>query len=266
MFDTRKNCDYSEELVSFVYDELEDDKLASFEIHIASCRSCASEVASFKMIHEEMVDWKSDFDELPSPQIVVPGLEVKDSQPGFFDKLVASLNFGFGKGAIGFASVLVIALVAVFGWMMVSNFSSEPEFASTQPTTQNEEAIAASLEEPKPTNTSDLPKSIATDAPAESVVASTAKVNRSSSEIRQEPAIKTRKKPVQAVTTATTVASNSEKPAPNKPEAKVDSNPKLENLDVGRLTADFVYDTTNTDDAAQVGFGDLLDEVAILND
>lgn len=84
MFDSRTQkpkCN-ADDIVSFVYEEMDEFQLAIFEKHMTNCSVCSDEVASFSNISLSVQDWRdTEFLNLETPQIKIP-----------YEKQIAPLN------------------------------------------------------------------------------------------------------------------------------------------------------------------------------
>ena len=115
------SCEHSDELISFLYQELDERDAGEFKKHLANCSSCSRELASFSEIRNGVVAWREQSLGLASsPTVILSGAEKPSA-------LVAIRQF-FGlsplwlKGAVVFASILLFA-VAVF---LVMNLKAKP--------------------------------------------------------------------------------------------------------------------------------------------
>lgn len=66
-------CEFAEEIVSYLYNEMVATEKARFEAHLGNCSFCADEVASFGLVRSEIVNWKDEiFVPLATPIIEIP--------------------------------------------------------------------------------------------------------------------------------------------------------------------------------------------------
>ncbi len=137
MFDSRKNnsnCSFSEEVISYIYDEFTDSQKSEFESHLVNCTNCTDEIASFGAIRTSIQDWKSsDFDNLALPNIniefepnreSVPVVETNTVQVGWLERLNNLFSPVFLKTATGFAAIV---LMLTFGWFLFSSYQNGSE-------------------------------------------------------------------------------------------------------------------------------------------
>lgn len=136
MFDIGKNnsgCGCKNELVAYLYDDLEASERLKFEKHLALCSICADEIRAFGAVRLSVADWKkAEFDELPVPAFELeyaeplsknsPEIETGSRASTWVEKIYASF---FLKTAGGF-----VALLIVFGagWFLLNS----PENASDE--------------------------------------------------------------------------------------------------------------------------------------
>jgi hypothetical protein len=120
------SCDYSEQLVSYIYGEIEAAEKPEFEAHLKKCRVCSEEVAAFTGVHFSISEWKSqEFSALETPRIEIPYEKKESPAPArvvsgvsgsWLDSLrgLFSLNPVWAGGAT-MAALGIFALVAFFG-------------------------------------------------------------------------------------------------------------------------------------------------------
>lgn len=105
-------CERSDDLISFLYHELDEQECRAFEQHLADCASCSRELSSFSEIRNGVVAWREQ------------SLGVINYRPnlafGFAEKrsAVAAIRQFFVlspfwlKGSVALASLLLFAAVA----------------------------------------------------------------------------------------------------------------------------------------------------------
>src|SRR5438046_2682868 len=106
-------CEHAEELVSFLYGELEEKAQRTFQQHVRGCASCERELASFGRVRNSISEWRDLTLGAMEPN---NGVVVR-ARPS---ALAALRNFFYLsplwlKGAAAFASVLfcVCAVLAI---------------------------------------------------------------------------------------------------------------------------------------------------------
>jgi hypothetical protein len=98
-------CGRKEDLVTYLYDEATAEERASFERHLADCRSCHSELNGFVRVRDEMRAWEVGF--TPRTEIALPKSR-KDSLREFLDFFPA-----WARGAALTAASLALLLFAL---------------------------------------------------------------------------------------------------------------------------------------------------------
>jgi hypothetical protein len=100
------NCGRENDLIAFLYDELEPDESRSFRSHLQECLSCGAEMTEFTNIRESVVAWRNDALVGVTSPAVQPAI-VK-SVPSALVALREFFNLSplWLKGALVFASVL----------------------------------------------------------------------------------------------------------------------------------------------------------------
>jgi hypothetical protein len=116
------SCERSEEMISFLYQELDERGARDFEQHLADCSSCSRELASFSEIRNGVVAWREQSLGFVnhSPSVILHGAE-KPSALAAIRQFFA-LSPLWLKGSVAFASVLLFAVAA----FLVMNFSAKP--------------------------------------------------------------------------------------------------------------------------------------------
>jgi hypothetical protein len=80
MTENNKNsmCEFGEELVSYLYDELQNAEKMRFEKHLKNCADCADELNEFSFARSSVNEWREvEFTPLATPKIEIPYLPVK---------------------------------------------------------------------------------------------------------------------------------------------------------------------------------------------
>lgn len=66
-------CSFSEEVVSYLYNEIGASKRTEFESHLMSCDTCTAELADVSFARLDVYEWHRDeFAEMPTPRIIIP--------------------------------------------------------------------------------------------------------------------------------------------------------------------------------------------------
>lgn len=115
-----KGCEFNDEIVSYIYDEMDPAGRSRFESHLASCTACTDEFAGISNARFSVFEWhKEEFAPLATPEIVIPyapkaSANKAEATSGFFAGLQELLAFARSPLAIGgaFAAVLVIGFLA----------------------------------------------------------------------------------------------------------------------------------------------------------
>jgi putative zinc finger protein len=134
------NCGRENDLVAFLYGELNDVESLTFERHLHECPGCSAELAAFGLVRESVVTWRNE----SLGGVLTTAGEKKPSALAalrqFFD-----LSPLWMKGAVAFASLLfwVLAGLAIARWQY-----TPPVTASNNQTGQaySEEQLKALVE------------------------------------------------------------------------------------------------------------------------
>ncbi len=69
-------CSFAEDLVSYLYGEINSAEKSKFENHLDKCSSCDEELAAFGYVRSSINDWRDeDFLVLETPEIAIPVFE-----------------------------------------------------------------------------------------------------------------------------------------------------------------------------------------------
>lgn len=81
MLDNNHNnspCLFSEQLVSYLYNETNVQEKTKFEAHLKTCSNCANEIAGFSFVRSSVLEWqKEEFSVLKTPEFVFPNEKKK---------------------------------------------------------------------------------------------------------------------------------------------------------------------------------------------
>ncbi|MFN2501339.1 MAG: anti-sigma factor [Pyrinomonadaceae bacterium] len=67
------NCNLQDELISYIYGEIEAANRAAVESHLVDCASCTDEFTALSSARHSVFEWQREtFANLPTPKIVVP--------------------------------------------------------------------------------------------------------------------------------------------------------------------------------------------------
>ncbi|MGI8541946.1 MAG: hypothetical protein ACR2MD_00520 [Aridibacter sp.] len=151
MFYNRKNnpgCNFSEEIVSYLYDDFDGSDKKTFEDHLAYCNNCADELAGIGFVRSMIQDWKGlEFSNLPTPKIEIEfernnnqmqTLTIDKQKANWLDKLNNLLSPFVIKTATGFAA---IAILFGLGWFIFNSLQYNQTIETTNKT--REENIIA---------------------------------------------------------------------------------------------------------------------------
>jgi len=109
-------CGRENDLIAFLYDELNEVEAQSFRRHIRDCASCNAELAAFRNVRESVVTWRNEslgIISSPATELAPPG--VPRQQVSALSAVRAFFNLAplWMKGAVAFASVLFVLFAAL---------------------------------------------------------------------------------------------------------------------------------------------------------
>lgn len=111
-------CERAEDLISFLYGELDEPEARSFEQHRRNCPTCESELAGFGSVHESVIAWRDQALGLASRASLVSSSAPPLARATKRSALAAIHSFFelsplWMKGATAFVAVLFCALAGL---------------------------------------------------------------------------------------------------------------------------------------------------------
>lgn len=138
---TAPNCERENDLVAFLYGELNDTEARTFQSHTRDCASCNAELAAFRDIRESVVAWRNEslggVISFPIAESVV--LRADHKKPSALAALreFFSLSPLWMKGALAFASVLF----CLFAVLAIARLRDKPSVVTLQYSQQELNAL-----------------------------------------------------------------------------------------------------------------------------
>src|SRR5437867_2493153 len=115
MKDMNSTCDRTNDLVAFMYQELNEAEARDFNIHLRQCASCRLELESFSEVRESIVSWRdASLGALSAKEnsVKVPALQPRRSAVTAVREFF-SLSPMWLKGAVAFASLIFCLCAAM---------------------------------------------------------------------------------------------------------------------------------------------------------
>ncbi len=126
MNNNRQNCEFSDQIVSFLYDEGDSTEKSFFKAHLPNCVECSNELTNFFDVRGLINDWReAEFSHLDLPQIVIPYHEaqipaaVSGDKSSFSERFKQIFAFPNFKPILATAALL-IAAVFIFSIVKIS--------------------------------------------------------------------------------------------------------------------------------------------------
>jgi anti-sigma factor RsiW len=135
------NCGRENDLVAFLYGELNNVESQTFERHLHDCPACSNELAALGLIRESVVNWRNE-------SLGGALTRVTQEKPSALRALREFFNLSplWMKGAVAFASVLfcLLASLAIVHWQ-----DTRPGALATNPNSQaySEQQLKARVEQ-----------------------------------------------------------------------------------------------------------------------
>lgn len=130
------NCGRENDLIAFLYGELNGAEVQIFQRHLRDCASCNAEFAALSDVRESVVTWRNEslgVVSSPLTEAVVPG--VVHQKPSALAAVREFFNLAplWMKGAVAFASVLF----CLFAGLAVARLRDQPQVAINTPRGSN---------------------------------------------------------------------------------------------------------------------------------
>ncbi|HYJ86583.1 MAG TPA: hypothetical protein VEW46_11035 [Pyrinomonadaceae bacterium] len=103
------NCGRENDLVDFLYGELEPMAKRNFQLHMQGCTDCSSQLSSFNDIRESVVSWRNESLGALTPTVPHPAAaQIERPKPSALAALREFFNLSplWLKGTVAFASLL----------------------------------------------------------------------------------------------------------------------------------------------------------------
>ena len=157
-----KDCGFSDDIVAYIYDEIDPSRVEKFESHLESCTACTDEFAGISHARFSVFEWnKEAFVHLETPEFVIPYASKKKAaeSAGFFAGLVEMLTLSGWSSAVMVAAGLLICIGLGF---TVMNFAGRDQQVAEVKKPAITEPIA-----PSAVNNVQQPVTIAQERPSE---------------------------------------------------------------------------------------------------
>lgn len=137
------DCGYAEQLISYLYEEIELRERERFETHLRSCQNCPTEIASFQELRFAFGEWRQT-NKIPAIAAENGGhLSVKQSRETWSDWL---RNFAFSPIRSLAAAAILISLFA--GLYFLTTYRTESPEISQSKSSAAEEKRSTEINNP----------------------------------------------------------------------------------------------------------------------
>lgn len=133
-------CERVDDLISYLYQELDEGELRDFQRHLTGCSSCSVELASFQEIRSSVLAWREQSLGMATIPSMTSKVE-KPSAPAAIRQFFA-LSPLWLKGAVAFASILFFAVVA----FLLLNLNTRPAAPISSEKVYSEDEMRAKVE------------------------------------------------------------------------------------------------------------------------
>jgi hypothetical protein len=126
------NCERENDLIAFLYGELNDSEEQTFQSHMRDCASCSAELAAFRDIRNSVVAWRNEsLGGIFSFPITESAVSRTDHEkPSALAALREFFNLSplWMKGALAFASILF----CLFAMLAIARLRDKPPVVTLQ--------------------------------------------------------------------------------------------------------------------------------------
>jgi len=154
-----------ENIVAYIYSEMEPENVPAFERHLAECSACADEFAAVSDARLSVFEWKRDaFDTLAVPHLEVPRGKAKAATvgAGWLDAIFTNIRVLAGAAA----ACAVLAIVAGLGFYFLKPAETDLNAAVTPVAVPEKKIEVAEKQEPKPVEIKPEPTAVKRKEPA----------------------------------------------------------------------------------------------------
>lgn len=150
--DIGKECPHADEIVSYIYGEIDPVVQSVFETHLADCMTCTDDFAAVSHSRFSVFEWnKEEFAPLATPRFVIPYATPQPARVGAMAGFFAGLRSVFAGSYLPLAaSMAVIAIVVGLGLFISMNKGTNSNEIAQQPQVVQPESPKAA--EPAATN------------------------------------------------------------------------------------------------------------------
>lgn len=122
---SKRECPFEDEIVSYMYGEIDCLERDEFETHLAKCVACTDDFAAISNARFSVFEWrKEEFDALATPHIVIPELAkpatVTNNESGWLGAFAGLLAFARSPLTVAASILLFLGI----GFIAVSYFRS----------------------------------------------------------------------------------------------------------------------------------------------
>lgn len=138
-------CNFSGEIVSYLYDEIKPREKEVFETHLAKCGSCVEELAAFSELRTALGDWRENvFAPLQTPEILIPYDLLPVASGEAATSWIERFRAAFGFSVVWPAAAAAILLAAMTTVLFISSgIERSGEIAADRSPAKNHEAAIA---------------------------------------------------------------------------------------------------------------------------
>ena len=145
---TSLNCGRENDLMGFLYDELEPAEKQDFGRHLQNCTGCSSQLASFTDIRETVIEWRND--SLGSSSAAQQGVSTFERRkPSALAAIREFFNLSplWLKGSVAFASLLFCLLAVLVLARFSEKSNIQPVAATVKQNNLSADEINAKVEQ-----------------------------------------------------------------------------------------------------------------------
>ncbi|MFN2391531.1 MAG: hypothetical protein ABR566_06130 [Pyrinomonadaceae bacterium] len=139
MLDNNHNnshCDFTAELVSYLYGEGDAQKKVEFETHLNTCSNCVDELAGFSFVRSSVLHLREEFSTMETPSFVFPTQRRKESGAivpveNINGSWLNELRKIFSLSPAWLTTAMAALVICIGLTLIVLNFSQNDEMAIT---------------------------------------------------------------------------------------------------------------------------------------
>lgn len=177
MLDTNhqnSSCNFAEQIVSYLYGEVNQQEKAGFEAHLTNCETCADELSAFGYVRSSVQKWRTEeFLPMQTPAMAIPfekspQISVNSAEKSSWLDDLRQL-FALSPAWAATSAAVVLMAVCVGLTFIVINFSGSTDVAEIKKNTPEKAIISPAIENKIKQNVEEVSNEIAKESSSDKI-------------------------------------------------------------------------------------------------